>query len=79
MKRFIQVYLSTLIGLTIFMFCGGHLLFDFHRRFYLSLAMVALVATLIITSFISQAEKLENLEKRIQALEHGTADVTATE
>ena len=70
MKKFIQTYVIVLIIMECFLFFGGYMLFDFRQRFYIAGAVSALVIAIIISAFITQSEKIEELEKRIQTLEN---------
>lgn len=76
--KFLGTYALTLVLSFLFAFCGGYMLFDFSKRFYVALAAVALVLALVIHAFMTQAEHIEQLEARVKALEsqnnRGTPD-----
>lgn len=76
--KFLGTYALTLALGFLFAFCGGYMLFDFSKRFYVALATVALAIALVIHAFMTQAERIEQLESRVKALEsqnnRGTPD-----
>ena len=45
------------------------MLFDFSNRFYTATAACAFIISVILSAFIAQDEKIEELEKRIKELE----------
>lgn len=67
--KFLGTYALTLALSFLFAFCGGCMLFDFSKRFYVALAAVSLVIALVIHAFMTQAERIEQLESRVKALE----------
>jgi uncharacterized membrane protein (DUF106 family) len=67
--KFIKTYAITLILCYIFVFFGGWMLFDFSRRFYVAIAACAFIIAAVVSVFVMQAEKMEQLEKRMKALE----------
>lgn len=69
MKEFLKVFAVTLLLLELFLFFGGWLLFDFSRHFFLASAAAAFVIALVFFAFLSQAQRIEDLEQRIQSLE----------
>lgn len=69
MKKLFQIYVMVLVLVEVFLFFGGSMLFDFHRRFYLAGAATALIIAILIFVFDSQAQKIAELEKRLQVLE----------
>lgn len=69
MKRFIQIYFICFICLAVFFFFGGFLLFDMSRNVYRTAAAIAFIIAILINVFISQEDKIEELEKRIKKLE----------
>lgn len=69
MKRFLQIYFICFICLAVFFFFGGFLLFDMGRNVYRAAAVIALIIAILINVFISQEDKIEELEKRIKKLE----------
>ncbi len=73
MKKFFPIYVMVLVLVEVFLFFGGSMLFDFHRRFYLAGAATALIIAILIFVFDSQAKKIEELEKRLQVLEEKQA------
>lgn len=66
MKGFIQTFIISFILIIIFLFFGGYLIL---QSFWLASACVALVISILVTSFIHQETKHEELEARIKALE----------
>ena len=73
MKKFVQVLLMTLVVVECFLFFGGYAVFDFSLRYYTAGAACAFIISLILYGFLAQAEKIEELEKRIQEIETGVA------
>lgn len=69
MKNFLQLFIITLIVVEVFLFFGGYLLFDFSHNYYGAGASCAFLLALLLHGFLSQANKIEELEKRIQELE----------
>lgn len=69
MKKFGQIFVMTLIIMEVFLFFGGYILFDFYHNYYGAGVSCAFIAALVIYGFLVQAEKIEDLEKRIQILE----------
>ena len=69
MKKFISIFVLTLILVWTFLFLGGYLVFGFHRHYYSAGAACAFIIALIIYAFAVQFEKIESLEKRIEMLE----------
>ena len=69
MKKFVQILLMTLVVVEGFLFFGGYAVFDFSRRYYTAGAACAFIISLILYGFLVQAEKIEELEKRIQEIE----------
>lgn len=67
--KFIKTYVMTLIVCYLFVFCGGWMLFDFSNRCYTATAACAFIISVILSAFIAQDEKIEELEKRIKELE----------
>lgn len=67
--KFLGTYALTLAFSFLFAFCGGYMLFDFSKRFYVALTAVSLVIALVIHAFMTQAERIEQLESRVKALE----------
>lgn len=69
MKHFLQTFAMTLIVVEVFLFFGGYMLFDFSRSYYGAGAACAFLLALLLHGFLTQASKIEELEKRIQELE----------
>lgn len=69
MKDFIKTFLIVAILLFVFLFFGGYLLFDFSKHFWLAALNCAFIASIIIYVLCKQAEKIEELEKRIKDIE----------
>ena len=67
--KFIKIYALTLVLSFVFVFLGGWMLFDFSARFYVATAACSFIAAAVITVFLSQEEKIGQLEKRISELE----------
>lgn len=45
------------------------MLFDFSINYYITTAVYAFVITVVLTMFLSQEEKIEQLEERVRKLE----------
>ena len=45
------------------------MLFDFGNNFWLAIAVCAFIITVIVSVFVVQDEKIEKLEKKVEALE----------
>lgn len=69
MKRFVKAFAACLAGVMIFLGFGGFMLFDFRNHFFLAGASVAFLLAVFVTVWYGQEVRLENLEKRIRALE----------
>lgn len=67
--KFVKIYAVTLVMCYIFAFFGGLMLFDFSKRFYVATAAYAFIIAGIISAFIAQDKKIEQLEKRVKELE----------
>ena len=67
--KFLLLYVMTLITCYIFIFFGGHMLFDFRGNYFVAIAACAFIIAVVIFNFISQNEKINQLEERIKALE----------
>lgn len=59
----------TLVLCYIFVFFGGGMIFDFNNRYFVAIAACAFIIAVIISVFVSQGEKIEEMEKRIRELE----------
>jgi len=66
MKSFLGTFALSLILCYIFLFFGGILIFE---NFWAILVFVALIIAILITVFIHQETKIEELEARIKTLE----------
>lgn len=69
MKKFGGIFVMTLVITEVFLFFGGYMLFDFSHNYFIAVASCAFIASIVIYGFLVQAEKIEDLEKRIQTLE----------
>lgn len=70
MKRFLGIFVCTLILLFIFAFCGGLAFFDLHRHVYSWIFFVALIAALVIWAFLRLSDQIDALQKRVDELEN---------
>ena len=52
------------------MFFGGYMLFDFQDHPFRAFAAIAFVLAVVITVWLAQEERIDALEKRIQAMEN---------
>lgn len=66
MKDFLGTFAISLILCYIFLFFGGVLIFE---NFWAILVFAALIIAILITVFIHQETKIEELEGRIKTLE----------
>lgn len=66
MKNFLGTFATSLILCYIFLFFGGTLIFE---NFWAILVFAALIIAILITVFIHQETKIEDLEARIKTLE----------
>lgn len=66
MKSFLGTFAISLILCYIFLFFGGVLIFE---NFWAILVFVALIIAILITAFVHQETKIEELEARIKILE----------
>lgn len=67
--KFIKTYATTLVLCYVFVFFGGWMLFDFSKRYFVATAACAFLIAVIISIFVLQKEKIEQLEKRVKELE----------
>ena len=67
--KFIKTYVITLILCYMFVFCGGGMLFDFSKRYYVAIAACAFIIAVVVSVIYAQEEKIEELEKRVNELE----------
>lgn len=70
MKKFFGTFFACLVLVYVFLFFGGWVLFDFSHHYFLAGAAVAFLLSVLISFWLSQEERMDALEKRIQALEH---------
>lgn len=70
MKNFLLTFVIVLIILFVIMFFGGFVLFDFSGHFWLACVSVSFIAALVIYGLMRQAEKIEELEKRLADIEN---------
>lgn len=66
MKNFLTTFLAVLVLLWAFLFFGGTMILG---NLWGTMALCALVLTALIRTLESQGDRIEALEKRIQALE----------
>ena len=66
MKSFLGTFVICFILSYVFLFFGGILIFE---NLWGIIALVALVVSVLITAFINQDTKIEELEARIKVLE----------
>lgn len=66
MKSFLGTFAMSLILCYIFLFFGGVLIFE---NFWAILVFIALIIAILVTIFIHQETKIEELESRIKILE----------
>ena len=66
MKNFIGTFIICLIVCYLFLFFGGVLIFE---NIWALIIFTAFIIAILITTFISQETKIEELEKRVKALE----------
>ncbi len=67
--KFLKTYMVTLVLCYIFIFFGGWMLFDFEKRLYVAIASCAFIIAVIVSIFIAQEDKIEQLEKQVKELE----------
>lgn len=68
--RFIRNFVICLIVAEIFFAFGGGLLFDLRSHYYLTAAVLAFIAAVLVSVYAEQERRIEELEKRISALEN---------
>jgi len=66
MKNFIGTFIGVFILCYFFLFFGGILIFE---NLWATLAFIAFVITVLITLFVHQETKIDQLEAKIKALE----------
>lgn len=69
MKRFLKIYLITVVIFFICTSLGALSLFDFSVNFYIAILAYAFIIAITITSLLSMSDKIRNLEARIKKLE----------
>ena len=74
MKRLAAMFLAVLLMVEAFLFFGGHMLFDFAKRPYLTGAVIALIIAVIVQAFVELDEKINQLTKRVKELEKRALD-----
>lgn len=74
MKRFAAMFVAVLLMVEAFLFFGGHMLFDFAKRPYLTGAVIALIIAVIAQAFVELDEKINQLTKRVKELEKRALD-----
>lgn len=67
--KFLKIYGMTLVLCFIFGFFGGWMLFDFSDRYFVATAACAFIIAVIVSVFVAQDNKIEQLEKRVRELE----------
>lgn len=73
MKTFLKIFAAVLVVTTFFIFFGGYLLFTSSNP-YLTGAFCALVLSVLIYTFWCLSEKIDQLEKRLDALEQSSRE-----
>jgi len=76
MKRFLSTFLVCLVLLWAFMFFGGAMIFE---NSWALLAFLALVLTVLVLLFGSISDQMDEMEKRIKALEEQLGPETPLE
>ena len=66
MKNFLGTFVTSLILCYIFLFFGGFIIFE---NLWAVLILASFIIAILITAFIHQETKIEELEKRISTLE----------
>ena len=67
--RFFKIYLCVIIFMFLFVFLGGWNLFDFKTKPYLVMLVVSFIISIVISVFMEQEDKIDELGKRIKELE----------
>ena len=67
--KFLKTYAAILVVCYIFVFFGGWMLFDFRHRWYVATAACAFIIAVVVSLFVAQEERIEQLKKRITELE----------
>lgn len=66
MKKFLGIFAMSIIFCYVFLFFGGAFIFE---SFWAALALAAFIIAVLITLFMHQEIKIEDLEERIKNLE----------
>lgn len=66
--KFLKTYAVCLVVSEVFLFFGGYMLFDFQDHPFRAFAAIAFVLAVLISVWLSQEERIDALEKRIQDL-----------
>ena len=69
MKRFVSIFAGVLLFLFAFCFCGGIVFFDINRHVYAWMVASALLASLVIWALLHLSDRIDALQKRVDALE----------
>lgn len=69
MKRFVGIFACVTIGLFVFYFCGGWIFFDIQKHLYPWILGTALIASVIIWALLRLSDRIDALQKRVDALE----------
>lgn len=69
LKRFIQTFFMCFVFMAMFFFFGGFHLFYFSQHPYRTAASIAFLMAVLICVWISQEERVDELERRIRELE----------
>ena len=67
--KFIKTYFCVIIFMFLFVFLGGWNLFDFRTKPYLVMLVISFIISSVISVYIKQDDKIDELEKRIKELE----------
>ncbi|MDO5399797.1 MAG: hypothetical protein Q4F17_02290 [Eubacteriales bacterium] len=67
--KFLKIYVMTLVPTYLFLFCGGWMLFDFTKHFFVATAACALVLAVLISALVALNNQLRQLRKRVESLE----------
>ena len=67
--KFIKTYAIALVSCYVFVFLGCWMLFDFSKRFFVATAACAFIIAVVVSIFMAQEERIDQLEKRVKELE----------
>ncbi len=70
MKEFLKTFALCLLLEMLFFFCGGTIIFDMRRHFYLAAVTIAFLLAIPVRLYQKQRERLEELENRVRTLEN---------